>query len=175
MTKSANGRFGIAVAASRRSMADGQWMNDTRKEKWTVDLHRDPKHVQILDDFPGGTRFVTPANSGNLIFRETLKAIKHHMPFPPKVLCYFYTKDAPAGQAALIGQYTQGMAYMITNAMGLGSEYLYIEVDDEYFYIKHVVYSSTTSAFTWLGDNFKYRVRYEILNQPALFLSTESS
>lgn len=170
MTRNTNGDFGIAVAAPNKSMKDGRWINDTRKVKWSVDLSRDPKHVRIFEQ-RGGTRFILDA-AGNHYLEETIFAMKHHMPFPPKFLCYFVTVDTPTGFGSQIGSYTQNHAFMLTNAIGLGEEGLYAQVDDEYFYIKHF---AETFAFgsgntTFYGDQYLFRVRLEILNQPAFYL-----
>ncbi len=166
-----SGRFGMAVAAEGKSMQDGGWLNDTRKPKWTVDIERDPPHLQVLDNFPGGTKYTLNSAQANSIV-ETLFAMKHNMPFPPQFLCFFYTIDAPSGFANALGRYTQNKAFMVFNAIGLGEEGLYAEVDDEYFYIKHFVdtFAFGSGTNTFYGSDFKFRIRFELLNQPAFFL-----
>lgn len=163
--------FGMAVSNGNRDMNEHDWLNDTSRVKWTVDLDRDPKHVQILDNFPGGTKW-TGQPGVNQSYVETLFAMKHGMPFAPKFLAYFYTKDAPSGFSGIIGQYTLNQAYMLINSVGLGTEGLYAEVDDTYFYIKHFVDSAIFgggSAFTFYGSDYKFRIRFELLNQKAFY------
>ncbi len=164
------GQFGMAVSDGRKDMNEHDWLNDTSKVKWTVDLDRDPKHVQILDNFPGGTK-LTLDSAVETHFVETLFALKHGMPFPPKFLCYFYTKDAPGGFAGMIGGYTLNHAFMLTNLVGVGEEGLYCEVDDTYFYIKHFVdtFAFGTGTNTFYGSDYKFRVRFELLNQKAFY------
>lgn len=174
MTRNTRNDFGIATAADRQSMSDGRWQNDTRKTKWTVDLDQDPPHLQIIETLPGGTRW-TANKSEQVLLEETLFAMKHGMPFPPAFLCFFYTKDAPADYAFTIGQYQQNRATMLTNAIGIGEEGLYAKVDKTYFYIKHFVEtfaSGTNANHTFSGDLFKFRVRFELLNQPAYYTGT---
>lgn len=168
------GTYGIAVSNGTKDMHEHDWLNDSSKRKWTVDLDRDPKHVQILDDFPGGTKWTVPAST-TVSYVETLFAMKHGMPFPPKFLCYFYTKDAPSGLSVNIGQYTMNHAFMLTNAVGVGEEGLYCEVDDTYFYIKHFVDAATSSGggFTFYGSDYKFRIRFELLNQRAYYLGNK--
>ena len=164
------GTFGIAVANGTKGMSEHDWLNDTSKVKWTIDLDRDPPHVQILDNFPGGTKWTLDSTQNNSLV-ETLFAIKHGMPFKPKFLCYFYTKNAPSGFSGSIGQYTLNHAWMLTNAISIGEEGLYAEVDDTYFYIKHFVdtFAFGTGTNTFYGSDYKFRVRFMILNQPAYY------
>lgn len=174
MTRNTSGDFGIAVAADRKSMQDRDWQNDTRKEKWTVDLDHDPAHLQIIETLPGGTK-VTANTSSNTNFSETLFALKHGMPFPPAFLCYFYIKDVPAGFSGNAGQYQQNRATMLTNSVGVGEEGLWAEVDDEYFYIKHFVETYAFGAnadHTFYGSDYKFRVRFELLNKKAYYTGT---
>lgn len=164
------GNFGMAVSDSRHDMHEHEWINDTSKVKWTVDLDRDPKHVQIIDNLPGGTKWVMD-NAVAQSKVETLFAMKHGMPFPPKFLCYFYTKDAPSGFSGAIGQYMINHAFMLVNAVSIGEEGLYCEVDDTYFYIKHFAdsFGFGTGNNTYYGSDYKFRVRFELLNQPAYY------
>lgn len=173
MTRNTNTDFGMAVAEDNKSMQDHEWRNDSRKTKWAVDLDRKPSHVQILDNLPGGTKWTLGVDSGTKLV-ETLFVMEHKMPFPPKFLCYFYTKDAPAALAAgVLGMYTQNRAFMMTNSVGIGEEGCYCEVDDKYFYIKHFVDASSVGTAgntqTFYGSDFKFRVRFELLNQRAYY------
>lgn len=174
MTRNTRSNFGIATAQDRKSMQDGRWQNDTRKTKWTVDLDQDPPHLQIIETLPGGTKIT--ANTGeSTLFEETLFVMKHGMPFPPAFLCYFYTKDAPSGYSTFIGQYEQNRATMLTNSIGIGQEGLWAEVDDTYFYIKHFVETFAFGAgadHVFFGDDYKFRVRFELLNQKAHYTGT---
>lgn len=169
------GSFGMAVSKSNKDMREHEWLNDTSKVKWTIDLDRDPKHVQILENFPGGT--IWTGNTGEEAhFIETLFQMKHNMPFPPKFLCFFYTQDAPAALSGTIGQYSMNHAFMLTNAIGIGEEGLYCEVDDEFFYIKHFVdtFAYGSGDYTFYGSQFKFRVRFELLNQRAYYTGGKS-
>lgn len=170
MTRNTRSDYGMAVAADRHSMQDGNWLNDTRKPKWSVDVEADPSHLRVLDDFPGGTKF-TLTKGASAVAEETLFAIKHKMPWSPQVLCFFYTKDAPAGSANQIGTYTLNTGYMFYDVSGgIGREVLFADVDEEYFYIKHraetMAYGSGTHTFS--GSDYKFRVRFMILNHPRL-------
>ncbi len=166
------GTYGMAAAKRGHDMSEGDWLNDTSKVKWSADLERDPKHVLIMENFRGGTKWTIPANTPTR-YIETLYAIRHGMPFPPKFLCYFYARDAPSAQVGAVGQYMIGYAYMLTNAFPMGEEGIFCEVDDEWFYIKHYVETvAGNSANTFYGSDYNFRVRYMLLNQPALVKST---
>lgn len=174
MTRNTNGNFGQAVAAPNKSMQDGDWINDTRKPKWTVSLDEKEPHLKLLDDFSGGTiKTYLTADSGTE-FRETLYEIRHKMPWPPKFLCYFYTIDAPTGYSGNIGRYALNTAYMMYNEFPYGTEGLYAEVDETFFRIVHFIsvgaIPSSPGTKTYYGSGYKFRVKYEILNQKALFL-----
>lgn len=172
MTRHTRGDFGIAVASPHKEMKNGRWLNDTRKTKWAVDIDRNPSHLQIIDNLGGGTKWVLASDAAYYI-EETLFVMKHNMPFPPQFLCYFYTKNSPAGYSANIGRYTQNKAFMLFNAIGLGEEGLYAQVDDEYFYIKHFAetfaFGAAGSNTNFFGDDYTFRVRFALLNQPAFF------
>lgn len=180
MTRNTNSDFGIAIAADRQTMRDGRWQNDTRKKKWTVDVEHDPPHLQIIGDpdkgevFDGGTKFTLDKGS-SVYLEETLFTIKHGMPFPPAFLCYFYTRDAPSGLSAIIGQYQQNRATMLTNAVGVGQEGLFAGVNDTHFYIKHFVetFGLGSGNHTFYGSDFKFRVRFELLNQRAYYTGSK--
>jgi len=169
MTRNTNGQCGIASAGDRRNMQDGGWKNDTRKVKLAVNLDRTPPHLQILEDFSGGTQWVVNLASATDL-EEILFEMKHGLPFKPKVLCYFKTIDTPIALAALIGQYQQTYATMLTNAFPNGEEWLEATADAENFYIKHKVSvpGFGTGAYTYYGSDYKFRVRFEILNIPDL-------
>ena len=158
----------MAVAAPNKSMQDGRWQNDSRKQKWTIDVDRDPPPLDVIER-PGGTKFVM--DTGAVDYKEEIIfSIKHKMPFPPAFLCYFYTIDGP--HAVLIGRYTQNRAFMTYNAFSIGEEGMFAEVDEEYFYIKHFAetFGFGSGNHTFYGDDFTYRIRYELLNQKALYL-----
>jgi len=173
MTRNTLGDYGIAVAEGSKDMREHDWINDTRKSKLAIDIDARPSHLQVLDNLPGGTKLTLPVDAV-YSFVETLFVMEHHMPFAPEMLCYFYTKDAPAAlAAATIGMYTQNHAFMLTNAVGIGEEGLYSEVDDKYFYIKHFIdvpgIGTAGNTNTFYGSDFKFRVRFELLNVPALY------
>lgn len=163
--------FGVAFAEDGKDMADGKWHFDSRKPKWTVDIKATPPHLKVFP-MDGGTKWTigpTPA-----YMEEVLFSVEHHMLFPPEFLCFFYITDAPAGHAVEIGHYTSNQSFMNYNNITLGAEGLFAFVDDKYFYIKHYAetyINPTTSTFD--GSDFKFRVRYELLNQPAIYLGSK--
>ena len=157
--------FGIAIAQEDHGMEDGRWKFDSRRKKVTVDVHTTPKHLDVFNNFSGGTKW---AMSPNTVYEEELFKIEHEMPWPPKFLCYFYILDTPVGFAALIGQYDINRTFQLVNAFPNGTERLYAKVDEKYFYIMHRA-DNGANSLTAYGSDYKYRVRYEIMNQKALF------
>lgn len=165
---------GIGIAQPNRDMRDGKWLNDSRMGKLLIDLDKDPSHVQILDNLPAGTKWFVAAGQVKQ-YEETLFSMPHGLPFKPTFYCYFYTKDAPPGFSSSIGQYTFQHAFMLSNAIGLGEEGLYAGVDDDgNFFIKHFLNANPIDNTTFYGSDFKYRVRFEIINRPALYLGTQN-
>lgn len=165
--------FGVAFSNKDKDMGDGFWGYDSRKKKWTVDVRADPKHLDVFE-LDGGTKF-TKDKGASTYTEEILFRIEHKMPFPPEFLSFFYTVDAPAGESASIGTYTQNRAFMLTNAASTGEEGLFAQVDDTYFYIKHFVetFGSGSGDHTFHGSDYLFRFRYEILNQPALYFGNK--
>jgi len=162
-----NNGYGIAFAADNRSMQDGNWQYDSTKPKLAVDPNADPSHLKIFE-LDGGQQYPIVFNDDK---SEILFQIKHKMPWPPMYLCYFYTEDAPSAQAVTIGRYQLNYALMRVNG-NTWFEELYTQVDDTYFYIKHrVLYNgSNVGAQTSYGNQFKFRVRMEIIARKAVFL-----
>lgn len=170
MTRNTSGNVGIGVAAERRSMQDGDWKNDTRKTKLTVSIDKDPSHLQIIEELSGGTKWTVDL-AASAEFTETLFRIEHGLPFTPKFLCYFKCTDAPIALAGNIGQYQQTYATMLTNSFPIGEEWLEAGTDETYFYIIHRVSSTlalSSGDYTFYGSDYKFRVRFEILNIPVL-------
>lgn len=157
--------YGIAIAQDDKDMSEGRWRFDSRRPKVTVDIKADPKHLDLLNNFSGGTKWSLAVNQ---TIEEVLFRIEHKMPFKPKFLCYFYVLNTPVGLAGLIGQYDINRSYMLVNAFPQGSEQIYAKVDSKYFYIIHRA-DNGTPARTAYGSDFQYRIRYEIMNQRALF------
>lgn len=162
--------FGLAIADENKNMQDGHWKFDSRKKKWTVNLNANPPHVKIFQ-MDGGTKYVLNAAASSYS-EEVLFQIEHHMPWPPKVLCFFFFLDAPLGFAGNIGYYSFSIASMLINNPGAGGEGLFAFVDDKYFYIKHYAetYGVGSGNTTFYGSDYKFRIKFEILNQKALFL-----
>lgn len=161
--------MGMAVARPGKAMSDGDWINDTRLEKLTVDLDQTEPHLRLFE-LRGGTKWSVVPSSVSYI-EETIFSMKHNMPFKPKFLCFFYTVDTPVGFGANIGAYTQNHAYMLYNAFGIGEEGLYAYVDETHFYIKHFfeTFGFGGASFTAYGSDYLFRIKFEILNQPAFY------
>lgn len=162
--------MGLAAAADDKSMEDGNWKYDTRLKKLTVDLEANPKHLDVFE-MNGGTKWVMNQTIEDSRL-ETLFEIEHGMPFPPEFLCYFYTYDAPAARSGMIGRYSFQRAFMLYNAIALGEEGMYAEVDETHFRIVHYAdtFAFGSGSTTMYGSDFKFRVRYELLNQRAVYL-----
>lgn len=167
--------FGLAFADENRSMRDKTWRYDSRKKKWTVDLKADPKHLDLFE-LSGGTQFtLNYGTPGGETAEETLFRIEHKMPFPPEFLCFFYMVDAPF--AGAIGGYSSNSVLMLLDNDEGAAETIYATVDDTYFYIKHYAEAFgnefSPPTITFFGSDYLFRVRYELLNQPALYLGTD--
>ncbi len=162
--------YGLAIARDGKNMGDGAWKFDSRKKKWTVDVNADPKHVRLFE-MNGGTKFVLDA-AMTLYTDEILLRVEHKMPWPPKFLCYFYYIDAPLGFADSIGYYGFNNAFMLSNNISAGGEGLWAEVDATYFYIKHYAetYGAGAGNTTFYGSDYNFRIKFELLNQKAIFL-----
>jgi hypothetical protein len=164
---------GIGIAQPNRDMRDGKWLNDSRLPKLLIDLDKDPPHVDVIETLAGGTKWFVGAGQVKQ-YEETLFEIEHKLPFKPTFYCYFYTKDVPSGFSASIGQYTFQHAFMLSNAIGLGEEGLYAGVTDTTFYIKHFLNANPLSDTTFYGSDFKYRIRFELINREALYTGTQN-
>lgn len=162
--------YGLAIAAGGKNMQSGEWKFDSRKKKWTVDLQANPSHVKLFE-MNGGTKFVLNAGLTQSS-EEVLFQMEHKMPWPPKFLCYFFYIDAPLGFADSIGYYSFSNASMLINNPGAGGEGLYAQVDNENFYIRHYAetYGIGSGNTTFYGSDYKFRVKFELLNQKAMFL-----
>lgn len=158
-----NDEMGIAIAEENKSMRDGEWQWDSRKVKLTVDTQQDPPHLKIIE-MDGGTKWAMTAGQDR---EEILYEIEHKMPFKPKFLAYFYYLDVPTGFSLAIGKYDNQQADIVVNAFGYGTEYLIAEVTDKFFRIKHTAHADTT--LTAHGSDFKFRIKYEIMNVKALY------
>lgn len=167
--KSSNDDSGILIAEDNKAIQDGDIAQDTRLKRWAVDVERDPPHLQVIER-RGGTKWTLNTNNEYYI-EEAIFTLKHGMPFPPAFLCFFRTIDGP--DVSAIDAYTQDHAFMLYNAIGLGEEGLYAKVDDENFYIMHFVETFGflgSGDHTFYGDDFLFRIRFELLNQPAFYL-----
>lgn len=155
---------GMAIASPRGEMNEGRWSWDSNKKKMTVNLQSDPKHLDVIE-IDGGSQWGSSTIANGQTRTEEILKIKHDMPFKPRVLSYFYCYDAPAGRQGILGNYMAEWAPMVFNAVGYGSEELFIRVDEEYLYVMHRATRSTTSS-SWqaFGSQFKFRFRYMITN-----------
>lgn len=157
--------YGIAIAGDK-PMKEGDWIYDSRKKKATVDLKPDMQHARILE-MNGGTVWTRAAGAGAISWKETLEFFPHHMPFKPVVLGYFYVTDMPTDRITglEIGTFSKGRAWMVSNAVGYGSESIWIEADETNIYVYHQASASGAGvAFNGVGNTASFRLRYLVLN-----------
>lgn len=171
MTRNTRSDYGMAFAAPNKSMREGDWINDTRKKKWTVDIDAKPPRIFILDDFSGGQEISRSAGTYNEVFEETLFEQKHGFDFAPAFKAYFYVTDAASGFAFAIGGYAAQKIYTLINSVPFGTEVYWASVDEEYFRIKRRINigSVLSGTYTYPGSDFKFRIRVMIMNHPAIF------
>ena len=131
---------------------------DTRKSKVTTDMDPVLKHVDVLN-LNGGTI----VNGVNTLVGEILFSMPHGLGFRPKILSYFYVNDAPGDilTGVEIGTYSPDVLGVIINAIGYGSELIWVDADEKNMYVKHSVYG-TTSTFKGNGNRVKFLLRYII-------------
>lgn len=165
--------FGIAFASPDRDMGDGEWAYDSRKKKWTVDLEATPEHLKLFT-LSGGTKWVIDTATEDYR-EEIIFQIEHKMPFPPRFVCFFYIVDAASGFSELIGNFTSDRAPMLYNSIFIGEEGLFAGVDDTHFFIKHFAetFGFGSGNHTFGGSDYRFRVRYELLNQEAFYLGNK--
>lgn len=165
-------RYGLVIASEEGSLTRNQ-LYDSNKPKLTMDPKPNPPHFDLIDNLPAGTRW-TLANE-DVSKEEVLFQVKHNLPFTPMFISYFYPVVVPEDrQSGVARQYSINQALMLFNAVGLGEERLYADADDTYFYIKHKAqrwgWSGGVANYTFYGNQFEYRVRYMIFNQPTFIL-----
>lgn len=143
---------------------------DSRKKKMTVDLDPAFKRADVIT-LDGGTILTT--TTPNQSITETLVTIRHNMPFKPQVHGYFFVTDAPNAaskpNSLVVGTYSKTTLDIIDNAVGYGSEAVWMDVDETNIYIYHNVNSSTSistsNVFYGIGSSAKMRFRYIVTNQ----------
>lgn len=155
--------FGIAFAQQNRSMQDRAWQYDTNRPKLTVDPRDGYLQIQELT---GGTPWtINPADKKS----EILFQFQHDLPWPPAFLCYFYIEDAPSARASFVNLYSGDVAWMETDDVQW-DEVVAASVDENYFYIKHFAnYQAGSGAVTTWGNQYKFRVRFEIMDHQAVY------
>lgn len=133
----------------------------TDNPHFQVSLLAEPPHLDIPDDFRGGTAFLV--SSGN-ISTETLMAIPHHLPYTPEVQAYLYavsyngsTTDPKAGLYSADNLVLSGSA-------GTIADVLYIEVDNQNLYIKHSTENFFAPDYTSDADKYMIRLKYYIFS-----------
>lgn len=164
--------YGMAFASPNKSMASGDWINDTRKKKWSVDLDAKPPRIFILDDFEGGTVITRAPGTYNETYEETLFEQEHGFDFAPDFKAYFYVLDGGSGFGFAIGGYAPQKIYTLINSVPLGTELYWAEVDETYFRIRRQVNIGTvtgSSDYTYPGSSFVFRIRVMIMNHPAVY------
>lgn len=131
---------------------------DTRKSKVTTDMDPVLKHADVLQ-LNGGTI----VNGVNQLVGEVLFKLPHGLGFRPKILSYFYVNDAPGDilTGVEIGTFSPDVLGVIINAVGYGSELIWVDADEVNMYVKHSVYGYT-STFKGNGNRIKYLLRYII-------------
>lgn len=157
--------FGIAFAQQNRSMQDRNWQYDTNRPKLTVDPREG--FLAVFEQLGGTEWSLAPGDSKV----EILFQLQHNMPWPPEFLCYFYIEDAPSDHASSVNRYSSDMAFMATDSVIL-QEAIAASVDDDYFYIKHFASIPSFSLGgdqTAYGSQYKFRIRYEIMDHPAVY------
>lgn len=156
--------FGIIVAPDVTN-TKGTFEYDSRKKKTTADLDPYLEHVKSVP-LDGGTIVTTTSNQS---LTETLLTIPHNMPFVPKIYAFFLVTEFPSDKQndLQVNTYQEDTLYFIINAVGYGTEKVYIEKDTRNMYVKHNVESLVGTfggTFNGLGSGVKFTLRYIITN-----------
>jgi len=136
---------------------------DSRKPRLQADMTRTPKHMAILDDFPGGTGLVSTADGS--ISREILLPIPHHLPYTPEAIVYFYVKKYNGSitdpKAGLYG----GNIILYSGSSGTIADQIVVEVDSQEVRIVHTLQDLGFGG-GYVSDAAKYllRLKYYIFS-----------
>lgn len=159
---------GLIIAGDRKSL-DYEQAYDTRKYKYAVDTNAAEPHFQLLEDFSGGTKFVLP--NEEVTTEEVLLKIRHNMPFKPHFVCWIAQTQLPTALSGTFAkQFSINRSFMLFNAIGLGEEELYADIDDTFFYIKHKASRfgyGDPGNYTFYGSDFKFQIRFMIFGIPS--------
>lgn len=161
-------QYGMAFSQPGKSMQDGEWMYDSRKPKWTVELDSEDPHLKIFE-VDGGTKWSLTTDPPQYR-EEVLFRVRHKMPYPPAFVCFINVIDVPPESPISIGRYSYNVCPVYYT--GQATEGIFARVDEEFFSIIHFAetYPLGSDTINFFGSDFKFRIRYEILNQKALYL-----
>lgn len=163
--------YGLVIAGESNSLEQGQ-AYDSRKYKYAVDTEAQEPHFQLLEDFSGGTKFVLPQEI--ISTEEILLRVRHNMPFKPHFICWIAQTQLPTALSGTFAkQFSLTRSFMLYNAIGLGEEELYADVDETYFYIKHKASRfgyGDPGNFTFYGSDFKFQIRFMIFGIPSYLI-----
>lgn len=163
--------YGLIIAGEKNSLDQGQ-AYDSRKYKYAVDTNAGEPHFQLLENFSGGTKFVLPNEETST--EEVLLRVRHNMPFKPHFVCWIAQTVVPTAlSSGAAKQFSINRSFMLFNAIGLGEEELYADVDETYFYIKHKASRfgfGDPGNYTFYGSDFKFQIRFMIFGIPTYII-----
>lgn len=165
-------RRGIFIAETGKSVGKNTNKFESDKPHLQVNLVREPFHLDI-QDFNGGTNFVSPGGGSPFDQQETLFSIRHGLPYTPEVLFYLYVVSydgLPTDPKA--GAYSNTR---LSYASGLSSDLVYAEVDSDEFKIIHRLKDDFGFGLTSDADSYALRLKYYILSNDSHTTSYNTS
>ena len=162
---------GLVIAGEANSL-ERKPAYDSRKYKYAVDTNAGEPHFQLLEDFSGGTKFVLPQEV--IETEEVLLRVRHNMPFKPHYVCWIAQTVLPTElSSGYAKQFSLNRSFMLYNAIGLGEEELYTDIDETYFYIKHKAQRfgfGDPGNHTFYGSDYKFQIRFMIFGIPSYII-----
>lgn len=154
---------GIFIAQDGKSVGRGSNRYESDRQHLQVSLIKDPVHMDVPPLFAGGTALSGGASTSQT---ETLKTIKHNLPYTPELLIYFYAYSYGGSTTAPQAGGYYADYYVYSGSLGTVTDILFAEVDSQNVYIKHKldVGSSYVGTYTSDADDYQIRMKYFILS-----------
>lgn len=148
------------IIAGGSSIDSGPLLYDTRNKHLSANLLANPKHLDILDNFNGGTALQLTGIL-NDYKEEVLFQINHNLKFTPETLAYMLIKSI-SNDASQGGGYAQN-AYFYSGSAGTFKDVLTIRADASTFQIVHILQDfGFSSIWTSPAPNYLFRIKYFI-------------
>ncbi len=151
---------GVFVAKPGNSIGRGDLGYRSDRPRFQVALKPRPKHIQIFDDFVGGTALPVVDFTSTY---ETLATIPHGRTYTPETLSYYFIKSHLGDSVSLpAGRYNSDK-YLYSGTAPY-YDIIYTEADRTNVYIKHATQGFIASPSPSVAPDYILRVKIYILS-----------